>query len=313
MVASASSESIETPVPQTSTSVTPSRSASAARSGRSVTKRSRLVATAALRVAPGPSATTLPWLERPRGQRSRRPPPADGWRTGGAALVPEVPRHPPEALTGLHVHGGGRLVEKHDLGVAGDSDGEADPCAWPPERRSVRRRRSSSDVGALDDLVDAARGRRYSRRTRPRACSTGRRGGGRCRSPTGAWHRPGRRPRAGEGRCENLDADRCGRTRPRRAEMVVDLPAPFGPRSASTSPCGTSRSSLVEGDPGPVAVGDALEGQGDGPMAATGAYGTGSTSYEGRQEVLRRLRPRSRCVDRQLVAVNRPRHSGSKD
>ena len=81
------------------------------------------MATAALRVAPGPSAHDLAVVEHDhavgdfvrlrkvmRGEKHR------------AALVPEVSHHPPEALAGLHVHRGGRLVEEDDLGVAGDRD-----------------------------------------------------------------------------------------------------------------------------------------------------------------------------------------------
>src|SRR5579875_1390484 len=61
-VASASRETSVTPRPRTSTSVTPSKVSSTWSSGRSQTNRSRRVLTAAFKVAPGPSATTRPWL-----------------------------------------------------------------------------------------------------------------------------------------------------------------------------------------------------------------------------------------------------------
>ena len=70
-----------------------------------------------------------------------------------AALVPEVSHHPPEALAGLHVHGGGRLVEEHDLRVARDRDGEADPLGLAARETVGPPAEERTDVRTLDDLV----------------------------------------------------------------------------------------------------------------------------------------------------------------
>jgi hypothetical protein len=70
-----------------------------------------------------------------------------------ATLVPEVSHHPPEALAGLYVHSGGRLVEEHDLGVARDSDGEADPLGLASREAIGPPAKERTDVCTLDDLV----------------------------------------------------------------------------------------------------------------------------------------------------------------
>ena len=76
-----------------------------------------------------------------------------GGKKDRAALVPEVPHHPPEALAGLHVHGGGRLIEKDDLGVACDRDGEADTLGLATREPIGPTAEERTDVGALDELV----------------------------------------------------------------------------------------------------------------------------------------------------------------
>ena len=66
---------------------------------------------------------------------------------------PKSSHHPPEALAGLHVHGRGRLVEEHDLGIARDRDGEADPLGLAARESVGPLAEERTDVCALDDLV----------------------------------------------------------------------------------------------------------------------------------------------------------------
>ena len=168
-----------------------------------------------------------------------------------AALVPEVPHHSPEALAGLHVHGGGRLVEEHDLGVASDRDGEADPLGLAAREAIGPAAQERTDVRALDDLV---------KRRRPGVQAPDQAEGlvdsdaGGRPMPEPDWSIAPTRPSATDWRGSlprTSTRPSCGRTRPSSAEMVVDLPAPFGPRSASTSPWSTSRSSRSRAIRGP--------------------------------------------------------------
>ena len=130
-------------VAQTSTSVTPSSSESDARSGRSQMKHSRREATAALRVAPGPSATTLPWLSTKHavGDLVRLGQMMSG-EQHGAALVPEciIRQKPWRASTSMAEVGSSRNTTSGSPAMA-----MAKRTRWacPPESRSVRRRRSA--------------------------------------------------------------------------------------------------------------------------------------------------------------------------
>ncbi len=64
----------------------------------------------------------------------------------------------------------------------------------------------------------------------------------------------------------------------------------------------------VKGNPGPVAVGDVLEGQG-GWSWPRRCLSAGQYCYKGRQDFLRRLRPRSCCKRAILQAARPPRYS----
>ncbi len=72
-------------------------------------------------------------------------------------LVPELPHHSPEALAGLHVHRGGRLVEEHDIGIARNRNGEADPLGLATREAVRSPLQKRTDVRPLDDLVTRCR------------------------------------------------------------------------------------------------------------------------------------------------------------
>ena len=93
---------------------------------------------------------------------------------------------------------------------------------------------------------------------------------------------------------ENLDATNLGphETEQRRNRCRL-------PRSVRSEQCkhltlADFQVQPVERNAGAIAMGDALEGQGDGARPAEGLW-AGQCCYEGRQEILRRLRPRSGC------------------
>jgi len=55
-----------------------------------------------------------------------------GGKDDGAALGAELAHHLPEGAPAVDVHGDRRLVQEHELGVAGDRQGEADPLGLTP-------------------------------------------------------------------------------------------------------------------------------------------------------------------------------------
>ena len=115
-----------------------------ARSGRSVTKRSRRVATAALRVAPGPSATTLPWLSTTT--RSAISSASARWWVANRTVRPSFPKSriicqkPWRDSTSMAEVGSSR---KTSSGSPAMAMAKRTRWAWPPDRRWVRRRRSA--------------------------------------------------------------------------------------------------------------------------------------------------------------------------
>ena len=183
----------------------------------------------------GPSATTRPprhqdravgvgvgLLEVVRGEEDR------------AAARGELAHRAPEGVAALDVHRRGRLVEHEQRRVADEREREADALRLaagellrPPARRSPRSRPARAPRRRR-----AARGTatRPSRRARAR---TGR--GSACRS--GASRRPGRPAIASAGERPSTDTlPASGSASPSSMSIVVDLPAPLGPSSATISP-----------------------------------------------------------------------------
>ena len=147
-----------------------------------------------------------------------------------------------EDLLHQRVQPGRRLVEEQQLHVGRERRDQGDllPVAlgvgcgpsWSGRARSAR----------------AGRPRR-PRRLHPAAGRAGRSPRRRSGSATGS-RRPGRRRAAGAARgvaprvpAEEPHLPASSRSRPSRTRIVVDLPAPFGPRKPCTSPCCTARSS----------------------------------------------------------------------
>src|SRR5699024_6863906 len=60
----------------------------------------------------------------------------------------------PEGAPGADVHADGGLVQQQHLRVAEQGDGEADRCAWPPERAPIFRfTRSAMSAWAMTSAI----------------------------------------------------------------------------------------------------------------------------------------------------------------
>ena len=146
------------------------------------------------------------------------------------------PDRRPEVAAALDVHAGGRLVEDHQVRVG--QQGHARTAAAAAGRRSTcrpagrrcRRSRPASSTSSTGRRPAEERRRSAgpSRATvkslsRPPVCMTA----ATRPSATASAGVPGRRPRP---------CPASGRARPSSMSIVVVLPAPFGPRKATTSP-----------------------------------------------------------------------------
>ena len=247
-------------------------------------------------MAPGPSATTLPWLQHDD---------AVGDLVGlgqmmcgekdCAALVPEVPHHPPEALARLHVHGGGRLVEEHDFGVACDRNGEADPLGLAARKAIGPPAEERADVRPLDDLVVGSRPTVEAPDQAEGLADPNT--GGEADARARLEHRAD--SAVGHGLAwvgaENLDAAFLGTEESEQRRDRGRLAGAVRSEKCQHLALDHLQVQPVEGGPGPVAMGDVLEGKGGWSWPREGLR-VGQCCYKGRQEVLRRLRPHSRCA-----------------
>ena len=129
-----------------------------------------------------------------------------------------------------------RLVQDQGLRVPKQRDGDAQALAHAQREAADLLGGDGAEPGELDDLVHPLDGNRVGCRQGPQvgACAAGT-----C-APT--WPPAGRRLRAAAPRVWHTCArsrSRCpkvGRSRPTIMRMVVDFPAPFGPRNPVTLP-----------------------------------------------------------------------------
>ncbi len=73
------------------------------------------------------------------------------------ALVSEFAHHSPKGSTGLHVHGGSRFIEEHDLRVTRNGNGEPDPLGLTSRKAVGPPPQERSDIRASDDLLTGGR------------------------------------------------------------------------------------------------------------------------------------------------------------
>ena len=153
-----------------------------------------------------------------------------------AAAVPDGPRRLPEPRPLPRVERRGRLVEEEHLRVGEERDREVEALAVADRegrRRAVVRRE-------LEPLEQRRRGRppaRAARRARGSAAARAVRSG---RAAAASSRRGAPRPAR--------PCPRSARSAPARIASSVDLPAPFGPTSASVSPGGHVEIGRLERD-----------------------------------------------------------------
>ena len=143
----------------------------------------------------------------------------------------------------LGVHARRRLVEDQHLGVASEREGKREPLPLAAGQAANAGPRHAAEPDVIDERVRVARLAVEARRTaarRSRGVARGSRPPAWSISPTRA--RSAGPPldgstRRARGPCRHRPVDS-----PRRSRRVVVLPAPFGPRRATISPCPTRRS-----------------------------------------------------------------------
>ena len=158
-----------------------------------------------------------------------------------APLVGEATQQRPDPADAVQVEAVDRLVEEQHLGVT--QQGSRDPESLPHPQGVPLHPSPGGGAQAhlVDDLVDP---RQRGCRCSGRRCAGGSARSGRDASPP---RRAAPRPRTAARRSPTyrlpltvaLPAD--GRSSPMTIRMVVDLPAPFGPRKPVTFPASTSK------------------------------------------------------------------------
>ena len=183
-------------------------------------------------------------------RRAPRPPRGGASSAGPCRPSPRTPAARPRRPAGLDVEPGRRLVEEDRARVGRRT--RAQPTSRrrsPPERPpACRRAISARPKRSSSSLPGAGRGK----------CARTRSTISRTRSVGGKPHSCGVTPIAGArgglrgSRPKSSARPESGRRSPSRSERAVVLPAPFGPSSASTSPClelevdGVERDRLAE-------------------------------------------------------------------
>jgi hypothetical protein len=153
-----------------------------------------------------------------------------GGEEDGAALAGEVGQEGAQGGAAGGVEADLGLVQEEDAGAVDEASATARRRRMPPERAlarsSARSRRPRASRRASARRRRSARGRRQAA-PRKSSCSRGVRSS---QSAMCCGHQPTAAPGAA------MTRPWSGRRRPQRARRSVDLPAPLGPRSATTAP-----------------------------------------------------------------------------
>ena len=224
------------------------------------TSKPALRSRAAERVQVRRTDPDLPTAEPGQDLGSRRvgdqPPPADDHQPVGsllhlahqvarhqhrAALVGEPPQQVADPPHAVEVEAVDRLVEEHDPRVAQQCRGDTQPLAHAQRVALDPASRSPVEADLVDDLVDASVTDPVGAGRDPQVVASGPARVDRARD------RAARPPRAAvrrttrtAGRAPAHGRPWAGRG-PSTIRIVVDFPAPLGPRKPVTSPCSTSK------------------------------------------------------------------------
>ena len=158
----------------------------------------------------------------------------------GAPLVGQAPQQPADPQHAVEVETVDRLVEQEHLRVAEQRGGDAEPLPHPERVALDPPTGGAGEAHLLDDLVDAAHADAVGARGDAQVVATAATGVHGARVEQRAHHPQ----RLGEGAHAAAEHERLaavGRSRPSTIRIVVDLPAPFGPRKPVTLPGSTSK------------------------------------------------------------------------
>ena len=130
-------------------------------------------------------------------------------------------------------------------------------CPMPSEKPRTRRRRPLQ-ADQVEDLVDP-RAREAVALREAQQVARRRSGRGAARAGRAARRRAASAGAAGGTAGRAPSRSRRGPVRPRTQRIVVDLPAPLGPRNPVTRPGSDGHGEVVDGDAGAVVLGEAVD------------------------------------------------------